>query len=525
MFINQSCLVLVHRLNHQELGQLKRTVNNNWYVNSGCSRHMTGNIQLLEDVKKIDGGYVAFAGSNGRYIIGQGTLKNEKLKFEKVNYVGFSWVKFLAMKEETIETVHFLILGLENLCKQKVSRIRSDNGTEFKNSKMGFFSLQKGIHNEFSARYVPQQNGVAERKDTTLVEAARTMLSDSKLPVTFWAVDVSTNCHVHNRVLAVKRHNKTCYELLNNRKPNLDYLLPFGNSCTLLKTRNVSTKFSEKAIEGVFLGYVANSLNKRVYNKETRQVEELFHIDCSNRSVTQKEVGPEWAFDYDSLFKSFNFAPDLSAVPSDPNVASCSGTHETDNDEDDSIFQDSLTDPLIIDDDSSTSTQDESTQLNVLPVPEVASIKELKDHPMQNIIGNLQNGVKTRSLLENTCLYSHIRDTGVLDEELAQFDKLKVWNLVDLPKGFYPIGTKWVFQCKKDDRAVVVRNKARLVVQGVNQQECIDYTEVYAPVVRLEEIQLFLAFASFKGFKVYQLDVKSVNLYGKVKEEVYVLTF
>ncbi|KAI3815599.1 hypothetical protein L1987_15273 [Smallanthus sonchifolius] len=342
----------------------------------------------------------------------------------------------------------------------------------------------------------------------------------------------------------------------------------------------------------------------RGFITKRRQVEEWFHIDCLNRSLPHMAIGPDWAFDYENLFKSFHLPSDISdedaavlyescqdaqhngflpnAVPNssipstsapDPNVASCSGPQDSESEEDNAIFQDSSADPLLSDD-PLPSTQDQgeiptnldseipipqdysyqsdSTQVDVLPVPEVASIKEHKDHPVTNIIGNLQDGVKTRSLVDNTCLYTCIKDSGVLDdcshscfisqvepknvemalhdnnwieamqEELAQFDKLKVWNLVDLPKGAYPIGTKWVFKCKKDDRGVVVRNKARLVVQGFNQQEGIDYTEVYAPVTRLEDIRLFLAFASFKGFKVFQLDVKSAFLYGKVKEEVYV---
>ena len=93
---------------------------------------------------------------------------------------------------------------------------------------------------------------------------------------------------------------------------------------------------------------------------------------------------------------------------------------------------------------------------------------------------------------------------------------------MDLPIGTKKIGTKWVFKCKRDDRGVIVRNKARLVVVGFRQEEGIDYNEVYAPVARLEAIRIFLAYASFKGFKVYQMDVKSAFLYGKVKETVYV---
>ncbi|KAI3744740.1 hypothetical protein L1987_57831 [Smallanthus sonchifolius] len=109
-----------------------------------------------------------------------------------------------------------------------------------------------------------------------------------------------------------------------------------------------------------------------------------------------------------------------------------------------------------------------------------------------------------------------------MQDELSQFQKLHVWDLVDLPKGFQPIGTRWVFKCKTDDRHVVVKNKARLVVQGFYQQEGLDYIEVYAPVARIEAIRLFLAYATYVGFKVYQRDVKSAFLYGKVHEEVYV---
>ncbi|KAI3742653.1 hypothetical protein L1987_60345 [Smallanthus sonchifolius] len=379
---------------------------------------------------------------------------------------------------------------------------------------MGLFCLQKGIHHEFSEPYVPQQNGVAERKNRTLVETARTMLADSKLPVTFWAEAVNTACHL-----------------------NLDYLLPFGNPCTLLKVRDVPTKFSAKAIEGIFLGDVANSTTKRVYNKETLQVEEWFHIDCSNRSLPQMAIGPDWAFDYENLFSGFlPTAVPHSSVPStsapDPNVASCSGTQESDSEDenDQGEIPSNLDSGIPVNQD--LSYQSDTTQVDVLLVPEVASIKELKAHPISNVIGNLRDGVQTRSTLYNTCLYTVFKDTGVFDvcshscfisqvepknvemalsdnnwieamqEELAQFDRLKVWNLVDLPKGVYLIGTKWVFKYKKDDRGVVVRNKARLVVQGLNQQEGIDYTEVYAPVARLEAIRLFLAFALYKRFKL-----------------------
>ncbi|GJT88354.1 putative reverse transcriptase, RNA-dependent DNA polymerase [Tanacetum coccineum] len=109
-----------------------------------------------------------------------------------------------------------------------------------------------------------------------------------------------------------------------------------------------------------------------------------------------------------------------------------------------------------------------------------------------------------------------------MQEELLQFKLQHVWTLMDLPHGKRAIGTKWVYRNKKDERGIVIRNKARLVAQGYTQEEGIDYDEVFAPVARIEAIRLFLAYASFKDFVVYQMDVKSVFLYGKIKEEVYV---
>ncbi|GJX06420.1 putative ribonuclease H-like domain-containing protein [Tanacetum coccineum] len=109
-----------------------------------------------------------------------------------------------------------------------------------------------------------------------------------------------------------------------------------------------------------------------------------------------------------------------------------------------------------------------------------------------------------------------------MQEELLQFKLQQVWTLMDLPHGKRAIGTKWVYRNKKDERGIVIRNKARLVAQGYTQEEGIDYDEVFAPVARIEAIRLFLAYASFKDFVVYQMDVKSAFLYGKIEEEVYV---
>ncbi|GJS47204.1 putative ribonuclease H-like domain-containing protein [Tanacetum coccineum] len=135
-------------------------------------------------------------------------------------YSRFSWVFFLATKDETSGILKTFITGIENQINHKVKIIRCDNGTEFKNNDMNQFYGMKWIKREFSVARTSQQNEVAERKNRTLIEAARTMLADLLLPTTFWAKAVSTACYVQNRVLVTKPHNKTPYELLHGRPPS-----------------------------------------------------------------------------------------------------------------------------------------------------------------------------------------------------------------------------------------------------------------------------------------------------------------
>ncbi|GKB37635.1 putative ribonuclease H-like domain-containing protein, partial [Tanacetum coccineum] len=128
--------------------------------------------------------------------------------------------------------------------------------------------------------------------------------------------------------------------------------------------------------------------------------------------------------------------------------------------------------------------------------------------------------IKTAYLHVLTQALTHPSWIEAMQDELLQFRLQKVWRLVDLPKGKHAIRTKWVYRNKKDERGIVVRNKARLVAQGYTQKEGIDYDKVFAPVARIEAIRLFLAYASFMGFIVYQMDVKSAFLYGTIEEEV-----
>ncbi|KAD4179191.1 hypothetical protein E3N88_27782 [Mikania micrantha] len=469
----------------------------------------------------------------------------------------YTWEFFLSTKDETAEILKSFILRVEN----------------------------ESITRQFSAPRTPQQNGVAERRKMTLIEAARTMLSDAKLPITFWAEAVNMACYVQNRVLVVKTHGMTPYEIWHKRKPFIGFLKPFGCQCTILNTKDHLAKFAEKSAEGYFVGYSSHAKAYRVYIKASRIIEEFANVHFTSAFNLLKEFVLESQSTTTDSFQSTkeeDFRVELP-IASRQILAESTSTHnevtqsKTVNTSHAVPLSDSTSVPLSQGEDVSPSTEtntlettcsredpsttvqtqnpqdmpeiqlevvlpnlelinlDSASQLDVIPRTRIHNT-----HPVENIIGNVEEGVRTRSSMHeaNICLFScflsqvelkkvaeALKDNSwveAMQEELLQFERQGVWKICPLPKGKYPIGTKWVFRNKKDDKGVVIKNKARLVVQGYTLEEGINYDEVFAPVARIEAIRIFLAFAAAKNFKVFQMDVKSAFLYGRIDEEVYV---
>ncbi|GKC55728.1 putative ribonuclease H-like domain-containing protein [Tanacetum coccineum] len=224
------------------------------------------------------------------------------------DYSRFTWVFFLTTKDETSEVLKNFIKEIENLVDKKVKIIRSNNGTEFKNKVMDDFCREKSIKREYNVAMTPQQNGMAKRRNRTLIKAARIMLVDSKLPTTFWAEAVSTACYVHNS-LVVKPHNKTPYELFRGFKPAPSIMRPFGCHVTILNTLDSLGKFDGKSDEGFFVGYSLSSKAFRLYNTRTMKVEENLHIRFLKNKPMIDGNGLKWLFDIDSLTQSMNYVP------------------------------------------------------------------------------------------------------------------------------------------------------------------------------------------------------------------------
>ncbi|KAJ9542204.1 LOW QUALITY PROTEIN: hypothetical protein OSB04_028710 [Centaurea solstitialis] len=192
------------------------------------------------------------------------------------DYSRFTWVFFLRTKDETSGLVKPFVIRVENKTNLKVKVIRSDNGTEFKNADLNSFCEEKGIERQYSTPRTPQQNGVTERRNRTLIEAARTML----LPITFWAEAVNTACYVPNRVLIVKSKGKTPYELFEKKKPFIGFLKPFGCPWTILNTKSHLGNFDSKSEDGFLVGYSSQSKALRVFNSSSRIIEESDNVKC-----------------------------------------------------------------------------------------------------------------------------------------------------------------------------------------------------------------------------------------------------
>src|ERR1041385_1755941 len=207
------------------------------------------------------------------------------------DFCRYTWVFFLDDKSKVVEIFKTFAKSAQTEYELSLKHIRSDNGTEFKNTHIEDFLDDHGFTHEFSAAYTPQQNGVVERKNRTLIEMARTMLAEYKTPIRFWAEAINTACHIINKVYLHKFLKKTSHELITGNKPNVSYLRVFG-APSFIRDMNHSSKFAPKAHEGFLLGYGSNSHTYRVYNSHFGKVMETVNVRFDETNGSQKEHLP-----------------------------------------------------------------------------------------------------------------------------------------------------------------------------------------------------------------------------------------
>ncbi|GJT93127.1 retrovirus-related pol polyprotein from transposon TNT 1-94 [Tanacetum coccineum] len=504
------------------------------------------------------------------------------------DYSRYTWTRFLKNKTEAFDQFKIFSKKIQNQLGCTIVSIRTDHGREFDNEvQFGEFCNANGITHNFSAPRTPQSNGVVERKNRTLQEMSRTMLNEQSLPQKFWCNAVDTSTYILNRILIRTILGKTPYEILRGRKPTLDYFRVFGSKCFILNTKDYLTKFDPKSYEGVFLGYSQNSKAYIILNKHTRKIKESLNVtfdetpppsktsplvdddldeEESIREIEKKNleiVVEDETLEIDEIIcLGVDLEPDEWIKDSgcskhmDGHCYSQNSkayillnkhtrkVEESLNVTFDETPPPSKISPMVDDDldeeEAIKVTEKKNLENEIvdetLKIDEIVNIKESRNHPLENVIGNLNlRTLRLQAQNQSNFFYfiSTIEPKNVnealgdeswivaMQEELNQLVANDVWELVPQPRNMTIIETKWVFRNKLDENDIVSRNKARLVAQGYNQQEGIDYDETYAPVARLESIGILISYACALDFKLFLMDVKGAFLNGFINEEVY----
>jgi transposase InsO family protein len=336
------------------------------------------------------------------------------------DYSRFTWVFFLQEKSQTQETLKRFLRRAQNEFVLRIIKIRSDNGTEFKNSQIEGF-LEESIKHEFSSSYIPQQNGVVERKNRTLLDMARTMLDEYKTPDQFWVEAINTTCYSINRLYLHRIIKKTSYELLTGKKPNVSCFIVFGSKCFILIKRGRNSKFAPKAVEGFLFGYDSNTRAYRVFNKSTGLVEVSCDIvfDETNGSQVEQvdldelddEEAPRVALRNMSIEDvcpkeseeptQAQDQPSSSIQASPPTQDEDQAQEEEDKDQDDEPSQEEDINQGG-DEEDQHKEDDQEIRDQRPPHPRVHQAIQ-RDHPVNSILGDIHKRVATRSRVAHFC--------------------------------------------------------------------------------------------------------------------------
>nr|GEZ75700.1 retrovirus-related Pol polyprotein from transposon TNT 1-94 [Tanacetum cinerariifolium] len=473
------------------------------------------------------------------------------------DYSRYTWTHFLRTKDETPEVLIDFLRLVQIGLQAQVRIVRTNKGMEFLNQTLHAYFAAEGILYQTSVARTPEQNGVVERQNRTLVEAARTMLNGAKVPLFFWAEAIATSCFTQNRSLVIPRHEKTPYHIINDRKPSVKFFHIFGSLCYIVRDGENLNKIKEKGDACIFIGYSTQSRAYIVFNKRTRVIMESIHVnfdelpymasdhvssdpapEYQNKTIiTSNEMDLLFSPMFDELLNgSSKIVSKSSAVSSVdapnqrihhitplndhttpaptcqvPTLAPTVTSNENLTQPETYAENDQVTDDEFInifstpvqDQGETSSHHVDSSNMHTFYQRYPFEHRWTKDHPLEQVIGNPSQSVRTRRQLESN-------------------GEMYVWELVDRPLCTDVINLKWLWKNKRDEENTVIRNKSCLVAKGYAQKEGVDFEESFAPVARLEAVRLFIAYAAHKSFTVYQMDIKTAFLYGPLKEEVYI---
>lgn len=464
-------------------------------------------------------------------LISPTTHSGKKLIFLLVDdCTNFMWAYFLTSKDQAFNTFKEFRQKIEMELRLKLRMLRTDRGGEFTSNGFTKYCKENGIARQLTTPYSPQQNGVVERKNRTVLSTIRSMMKAMKLPLTFWAEAVKHAMYILNRVPTRALEGKTPYEALYNRKPNLENLRIFGCSTYAKITIPHLKKLDDRSIPMVYLGVEEGSKACRLYDPVGKKK----HV---SRDVKFMKMKP-WDWDnsgedtstQDTFWASFVVDEVDNGNPTPVNIENNDNMYPTQEpipdqiqDPDSPITPPAYTyEPNSEDEEEATLSSLGSSEQRFDDTP-VRGFKEIKD------IYRTTRIVETESLLfieEEPRNYKEPstdeRWIEAMKAELDSINKNHTWTLTTLLENHKAIGLKWVYKTKRDAQGKIIKCKARLVAKCYVQEQGIDFDKVFAPVARIETVRLILALAAYHGWQVHHLDVKSTFLHGELKEEVYV---
>ncbi|KAK2456950.1 putative mitochondrial protein [Trifolium repens] len=403
-----------------------------------------------------------------------------------------TWVYFLKEKSEVFKNFKKFKAQVEKESGLVIKAIRSDRGGEFTSNEFLKYCYDNGIRRQLTVPRSPQQNGVAERKNRTILEMARSMLKSKKLPKELWAEAVACAVYLSNRSPTRSVLGKTPQEAWSGRKPGISHIRVFGSIAHAHVPDEKRSKLDDKSEKYIFIGYDNNSKGYKLYNPDTRKT-------VISRNVVFDEEG-EW--DWRSSNENYNFFPQFE--------------------EDDVEREEPREDPATPPASPTASFEEDEEESSSERTPHFRSLQEIYE------------ATENQDNLTLFCLFADCEPMNfqeafekktwrnAMDKEIKAIKKNDTWELASLPKGHKAIGVKWVYKAKKNSKGEVERYKARLVAKGYSQRADIDYDEVFAPVARLETVRLIISLAAQNKWKIHQMDVKSAFLNGVLDEEVYI---
>ncbi|KAJ0556958.1 putative RNA-directed DNA polymerase [Helianthus annuus] len=416
------------------------------------------------------------------------------------DYTRMSWVYFLKKKSESFEKFKFFKARVERESGKLLKTLRTDRGGEFCSSEFTVFCEQQGIHRELTAPYTPEQNGVAERKNRTIVEMARCMLKAKGLSKQFWGEAVATAVYLLNLSPTKAVEGKVPFEAWHGYKPSVSHLRVFGCVVYGLKPSQQRKKLDTKSNKCIFVGYCAHSKAYRLYNPE------------KNIITTCRDV----VFDEHATWNSDVPNSEQSVVLQDGDnheeEPANNGLEAAENQQQSTHNSNGSSSEEI----GSSSSEEGS--------PKMRSIADLYDCTSP-ILDDVETCQLALSLVEPESFTEAVKYTewlNAMKDELMALERHHTWSLTKLPSDKNVIGLKWVYRTKVGPDGKINRYKARLVAKGYTQEHGIDFEETFSPVARFETIRLVFSLAAQQGWKLHQFDVKSAFLNGPLHEDVYV---